>query len=210
MKKLLTTALLSGALLSSATPASAAPVEYIFDPYHTNIHWHANHLGFSTVAGKFAKVEGKVVLDAEKPETSTVEATIYTDSVITGIEKFDTHLKSKDFFNSEKFKVATFKSTKVELSKDSAEPKAKVHGTLSLLGVSKPITLDVSLNKIALNPFNNENTAGFSAGTNIKRSDFGMNYALPNVSNDVWVTLEIEAIAAKPKTNTPAATEKKK
>lgn len=171
-------------------PSAMAADTYVLDPSHTNITWHANHFGFSNPSGKFAAAEGTVMLDEAKPENSSVKVTVKPASVITGIEKLDNHLKSKDFFDVEQFPSATFASTSVEVTgKDSA----KVQGTLTLHGVSKPVTLDVKLNKIGENMMNKKKTAGFTASTVLKRSDFGINYALPGVSDDVRIDIEAEA-----------------
>ncbi|MCD6034713.1 MAG: yceI 1 [Rickettsiales bacterium] len=189
MKQSLYGIMASTVITLASSSAFAAPETYNFDPMHTNITWHANHFGFSNPSGKFAQSEGTLILDEEKPENSKVNVTIKPASVFTGIEKFDTHLKSKDFFDVEKFPSATFVSDKVEVTGKDA---AKVHGTLTLLGIAKPTVLDVKLNKIGDN-MNKVKTAGFSATTVIKRSDFGMNYAIPGVSDDVKLDIEVEA-----------------
>lgn len=178
------------AFLSS--PAIAAD-SYTLDPSHTNIVWSADHFGFSRPSGKFSDVSGKLMLDEAKPENSKVEVVVNTASVVTGIDKFNEHLKTPDFFNVLKFKDATFKSFKVEKTGDST---AKIHGDLTLLGVTKRIVLDAKLNKIGTNPFGNE-VAGFSLTGTIKRSDFGMRYALPGVSDEVALNIEVEAIKDK-------------
>ncbi len=182
--------LLSAVSVSSFVGVAKAAENYVLDPTHTNIVWHANHFGFSTPSGKFAKVEGTLSLDENKPENSAVKVTISTASISTGFDKFDEHLKSKDFFNIEKFPNATFESEKVEvLDKNNA----KVSGKLTILGVSKPVTLDVRLNQIGNHPFSKKKTAGFSATTAIKRSDFGMTYGIPGVSDEVKISIETEA-----------------
>lgn len=185
--------LLSAVTLPLAGPAMAADT-YTLDPNHTNVFWQANHLGFSNPSGKFGDVTGTLTLDEAKPENSKVDVLIKPAVMVTGIAKFDDHLKSKDFFNVDKFPTATFKSTKVERIGDDA---AKVTGDLTLLGVTKPVVLDVKLNKIGDNPMSKIKTAGFSATTTIKRSDFGMDMAIPNVSDEVKITIESEANIVK-------------
>ena len=182
-------ALLTAAALTLSAPAFAADT-YQLDPNHTNVVWNANHFGFSNPDGKFASATGTVTLDQANPANSKVEVSIATAGIVTGIPKFDEHLKSADFFNVEKFPAATFVSDKVELT---GENTAKVHGTLTLLGVAKPLVLDVKLNRIGENPMSKNPTVGFSATTVIKRSEFGMNYAVPNVSDDGQVSIEAEA-----------------
>ena len=186
---MLRTALLSLALLSAAVPAFAAET-YKFDPNHTNIVWRANHFGFSNPDGKFVGVSGTVTLDEAAPANSKVDVTIPVTSLVTGLPKFDEHLQSADFLDVAKFPAATFVSDKVELT---GADTAKVHGTLTLHGVSKPLVLDVKLNKIAPNPMSNIKTAGFTASTVIKRSDFGISAYVPNVSDDVTIHIEAEA-----------------
>lgn len=182
-------ALLTAAVLTLAAPAFAAET-YTFDPNHTNIVWNANHFGFSNPDGKFASASGTVTLDKEDPANSKVEVSVATGAVVTGIPRFDEHLKGADFFNVEKFPAATFVSEKVEVT---GENTAKVHGTLTLLGIAKPLVLDVKLNQIGINPMNKAPTVGFSATGVIKRSEYGMNYAIPNVSDEVQIRIEAEA-----------------
>lgn len=171
--------------------ASAAPETYTFDPNHTNVVWHANHMGFSNPSGRFAKVEGTLVLDEADPAKSSVEAIVYPESIHTGIPKFDEHLKSLDFFNVVKYARATFKSTRVELT---GKDTAKVHGQFTMVGITMPLVLDVKLNKIGENPMTKQKTAGFSATTTILRAQHNMTYGVPNVSDAVPVEIEVEAI----------------
>jgi polyisoprenoid-binding protein YceI len=181
-------AFISALALPSA--ALAAPETYRFDPNHTNITWHANHLGFSNPSGKFTLAEGTLVLDEKDPAKSSVEAIVSTESLTTGLPKFDEHLKSMDFLNVEKYGKATFKSTRVEMTgKDSA----KVHGQFTLLGITMPLVLDVKLNKIGENPMTKQKTVGFSATTTISRTQYGMTFGIPNVGSEVPIAIEIEA-----------------
>lgn len=185
MKRLLLSAVSALALAATAQAAD----HYTIDPQHANVVWKANHLGFSNPSGKFAEVSGHFMLDEAKPANSTVVVTIKPGSVVTGIPKFDEHLKSADFFESAKFPEARFESTKVEVT---GEKTAKVHGNLTLKGITKPVVLDVTLNKIGEHPMNQKKTAGFSATTTLKRSDFGIDYGIPAVSDEVQIELEVE------------------
>lgn len=191
------TRFLLGALFSFAIIVSAGAAEnynttqkYVFDQTHTQVTWHANHFGFSTPNGKFTDVSGDITLNEKNPEKSSVNVVIKTAKIDTGIEKFDEHLKSKDFFNVEKFPEAKFTSKTVEVT---GKDTAKVTGSLTLLGVTKDVVLDTKLNKIGENPFTKKKTAGFSATTTIKRSDFGMSYGVPGVADDITLTIEAEA-----------------
>ncbi len=189
-QKLLPALALSAALFSfSSVPAFAADT-YKLDPSHTTVIWNANHFGFSNPHGLFSMLEGSVTLDETSPEKSSVEVAVNTQNLFTGNPKFDDHLKSKDFFNIGEFPTATFKSTHVEKTGDNT---AKVTGNLTILGVSKPLTLDVTLNKKGEHFMTKAPTVGFSATGVIKRSEFGMNLAIPGVSDEVPITIEAEA-----------------
>jgi polyisoprenoid-binding protein YceI len=191
MKKLLAT---TAVILTSfsAITANAADV-YNIDPTHANIDWRANHFGFSNPSGKFTKTTGTITIDEKNPEKSSVDVTIETDGIVTGIEKFDAHLKNADFFNVEKFPKATFKSTKVVKTGDET---VNVTGDLTILGKTNPVTLEAKLNKKGENPFSKKQTVGFSATAVIKRSEWGMNYAVPGVSDEVQLVIEVEAALA--------------
>lgn len=190
MKMFTKALIISTLILPFSSQAWAAPETYTLDSSHTNITWHANHFGFSTPSGKFVDAEGTLVLDEAKPENSKVNVKIKPARIITGIEKFDEHLKGKDFFDVKKFPDASFVSNNVEVT---GKDTAKIHGILTLHGVSKPVTLNAKLNKIGEHPMNKKKTVGFSATTTIKRSDFGISYGIPNVSDKIRVDIEIEA-----------------
>jgi polyisoprenoid-binding protein YceI len=168
--------------------AQAAEI-YDFDPSHTMVNWQANHFGFSNPTGKFPFVTGHFTLDEKKPASSKVEAVIDLAKISTGDEKFDAHLKNADFFNVTKYKTAKFTSNKVEVT---GKNTAKVYGTLTLLEKTNPVVLDVTLNKIGENPMSKKKTSGFTAVTTIKRSDYGINYAIPGVSDEVKLHIEAE------------------
>ena len=182
---------LSAALLFAASPVFAAPVEYTIDPGHTQVEFSYSHFGFSTITGRFDQVSGKIVYDAANPSASSVEATLVADSIDTGVDKLDAHLKSGDLFDSAKFPVATFKSNKVEAA---GEGRLKVTGDVSIHGVTKSIILDVTINKIADHPMKKVPTAGFDARTVLLRSEFGMDMAVPNVSDEVRIDITTEAL----------------
>ncbi|MSP33891.1 MAG: polyisoprenoid-binding protein [Rickettsiales bacterium] len=192
MKKLLLTSTL--ALFAFSTNAAES---YKFDPHHTSIVWTANHFGFSNPSGKFSEVEGDLTLDEKNPAKSQVNVTVKMANLFTGYSNFDNHLKGNDFFNIEKFTTATFVSKKVTIS---GKNTAKVIGDLTVLGVTKPVTLNVKLNKIAINPISQIRTAGFTATALIKRSDFGIDYAIPSVGDYVKLLIEAEAAVLDGKT----------
>lgn len=169
--------------------SARAADNYTIDPNHSHVLWHISHFGFSSPTGKWM-AEGTLVVDEEKPENTKVNATIKIADIITGIPKLDAHLKNADFFDVAKYPTATFVSNKVNVTNKNT---AKVEGTLTLHGVSKPVTLDVTLNKMGNNPMTNKKTLGFTAHTTIKRSDFGMTKYLPNLGDEVKIHIEAEA-----------------
>ncbi len=193
--KTLTLAAATALLAFTAPSASFAADSYKFDPNHTSVIWNATHFGASKPHGIFSQIEGTLTLDQADPAKSSLNVTIPTDKIATGIPKFDEHLKSKDFFNVTEHPTATFVSKKVEVT---GKDTAKVTGDLTLVGVTKPVTLDVKLNQIAPNPMNKKETAGFSATTKIKRSEFGIKYAIPGVSDEVDLVIEAEAAKDAP------------
>jgi len=186
MKRILLTAL---ATTFISFPAMAADV-YTIEPYHTNVTFKADHFGFSNVTGKFTGFSGTITLDQAAPEKSTFDIKIDTKELFTGISKFDEHLKGADFFNIAVFPTATFTSSKVEVT---GKDTAKVTGSLTLMGKTNPVVLDVKLNKIDVSPISNKKTVGFTATATVKRSEFGLSYGLPGVPDDVTLDIEVEA-----------------
>jgi polyisoprenoid-binding protein YceI len=184
----LTTAVLGGY-------AAAAPVEYQFDKGHADIVFTVSHLGYSFTTGRFREFDGQLVLDKEDPKGSRVSATIYTHSVDTGLEARDKHLRTSDFFNVVKHPTMNFVSTSVKPDfRDKM--KAEVTGDLTLLGVTKPVVLKVTANKLDPHPRTAKMTAGFTAVGLIKRSDFGMSFGVPGLGDEIRITINIEAAEA--------------
>jgi polyisoprenoid-binding protein YceI len=193
MKTIRSAMLAASALaLSFVLPAQAAET-YKLDPMHTQVVWSINHFGFSNPSGKFASIDGTLTLDEAKPEDSKVTATITIANLFTGLDKLNEHLLSDKFFDAKQFPTATFTSTKVETT---GKDTAKVTGDLTVHGVTKPVVLDVTLNKIGENMMKKK-TAGFSATTTIKRSDFGMTTYLPMLGDEVKLSIESEANLAE-------------
>ncbi|KAA1057132.1 YceI family protein [Azospirillum argentinense] len=192
MKRLLATAALS-ALVALPMTVQAAPVAYKLDPAHTAVVFIVDHLGFSKAVGSFNTVAGELAFDKDAADKSSLSVTIDTASIDTNHAKRDEHLKSPDFFNVKEFPKLTFKSTKIEKTGDKT---GKLHGDLTLLGVTKPVVLDVTFNKDGVSPASKQETVGFSARGTIKRSDFGMKYGVPNIGDDIQIIIESEAVKA--------------
>ncbi len=182
-------------LVAAATlPAFAAPQTYKIDPGHTSVVASWNHFGFSNPVANFGGADGSIVYDPANVGASSVNVTLPLASLDTHVPKLDTHLRSSDFFDAEKFPTITFKSTKVE---SAGENKLKVSGDLTVHGVTKPAVLDVTINKVGEHPMAKQPAAGFDATTTLKRSEFGVGAYVPNVSDEIKIRITTEGMAAK-------------
>jgi polyisoprenoid-binding protein YceI len=166
------------------------------DPVHSHIGFTARHLMVSKVRGKFDKFDVQIVT-AENPLDSTVTATIDTSSVNTGNEQRDEDLRSERFMDSANHPQMTFRTTGVTQDGD----KYKVAGELTLRGVTKPVTLDVEAHGFGADPYGGSR-AGFTAKTEVNRTDFGVNFNAPvpggvMVSEKVDIEIEGEAVLRK-------------
>jgi polyisoprenoid-binding protein YceI len=184
---------LAASLILVTVPLYAAT--YTLEPDYTQGVFRWNHLGFSNPAAQFAQGEGTLEFDQADPTKSSVKVTIPLSSLNTGVPALDDHLRSADFFETAKFPAATFKSTLVE--KGGMANHLKVTGELSLHGVSKPITLDVTVVKVGSNPRTSLPTVGFEATTTLKRSDFGLGKYAPQVSDEIQMHIISQAVEAK-------------
>ena len=135
--KLVTSGLLLGLGLSASAGVKYAPAVYNIDPMHSKAGFEVPHLVISSVEGKFKTFSGKIDLNKDFSKTN-VEAILEAQSIDTGVEKRDEHLKSADFFNASQFPQIVFKSTKVE----GRPEKFKLIGDLTIRGVTKKVTLD--------------------------------------------------------------------
>lgn len=187
--------LLAAALAMASVSAFAAVETYTIDGSHTQAEFTWSHFGFSNPSGNFDKIEGTIGYDAADPTKSSVEVTIAIDSINTHVEKLDTHMLGPDMFDAAKYPTATFKSTKVE--KTDGEGKFKVTGDLNLHGVTKTVVLDAKLNRAEDHPMKKIPAIGFDASTTIKRSDFGIDFMVPKVSDEIRIKITTEAMAPK-------------
>ena len=176
-------------LVALTLNAAAAPEAYFFDDHHTEVRFCWNHLGISRQCAHFLKYQGKFLYDAANPENSTLSVTFLTDSIETLVPVFNEHMRSDKLFDVKKFPEITFKSTKFEKTGDKT---GKVSGDLTIKGVTKPATLDVTLNYAGMQPMSKKQTLGIGAVTAIKRTDFGVSYAAPMVSDDVSIEIQTE------------------
>jgi polyisoprenoid-binding protein YceI len=183
--------------LALAVPlaATAAPEHYTLDPVHTVPHFAVNHLGVSTVYGQFNKLSGEFTLDRAAKKAS-LEINVEAASISTGDSdkgsrqrSRDDHLKSADFFNVGEFPRISFKADDVKFDGDSP---AEVPGQLTLLGVTKPVTLKIEHWACKDHPFSKKPMCGGDAGATIKRSDFGMKYGLPAIGDEIRLFMGFE------------------
>ena len=188
---LATTLLVPGALLVSA-PAVAAPETYQLDTKnsHAFIQFKIKHLGFSWLLGRFDTFTGNFTVDQDNPENASTSVEIDVASVNTNHAERDKHLRGEDFFNVAKFPKATFVSTKVE---KTGERTAKVHGNLTLKGVTKPVVLDTTYIGSGKDPWGGFR-AGFEATTEIVLKDFGIDYDLGPSATSAQVYISVEGI----------------
>ena len=185
------TTLIAIVVASFLGAVAQAADKYALDPMHTFVVFKVTHLGFIHVVGWFTAVAGELTFDPADVTNSALNVTIKTASIDTHFPQRNKDLMSPDFLNVAEFPEMTFKSTAVEKTGDKT---GKVTGNLTLLGVTKPVTMDVTFNKVAPNPFNNNTpTAGFEAHAVIKRSDFGMKAYIPNVGDEVDISIDSEA-----------------
>lgn len=183
-------------VLSLPLTAAAAPDAFTLDPLHSSSNFQIDHLGLTTIYGRFDKMSGKFTLD-RAAKSGSVEVNIETVSVDTNdndkgsrARSRDEHLRSADFFNSAEFPRMTYKSTHVAFNGDNP---ATIEGNLTLLGVTKPVTLTVE--RFKCNPATataKERCGGVASGK-LKRSDFGMKRAIPAIGDDVGLILAFEA-----------------
>jgi polyisoprenoid-binding protein YceI len=177
---------------------SPAPVRttWSIDPTHSSVEFAVRHLMITTVKGRFTAVSGTVVLDEADPAASTADITVEVASIDTRESQRDAHLRSADFFDVEKFPTLTFRSTGVSGISDDG---FKLTGDLTIHGVTRQVTLDVSHEGRVRDPWGGER-AGYAATTKIKRSEFGLtwNQLLETgglaVSDDVKISLDVELV----------------
>lgn len=176
----------------------AAPESFTIDPIHSFPHFTVGHAGMSQMYGRFDKSSGKMTVDAAA-KSGTVDITIETASVNTGdnergsrARSRDEHLRSPDFFNSQEFPRMTFKG---KTSRWDGDSPAELAGELTLLGVTKPVTLKMDFWKCGPDPRTQGKRymCGANASGSIKRSDFGMKFAIPGVSDEIRLLIQMEA-----------------
>ena len=173
-----------------AAPVFAAPETYIIDDSHTYPRFSWSHFGLSTQQAKFNRTTGSITIDREALSGS-VEIEIDMTSVNTGYADFDKHIKSEDFFHTDEFPTATFRSTEVIFDGDT--PTA-VGGELTIKGITRPVTLEITRFAAMNHPMLQRPAIGADATTTILRSDFDAGAFVPAVSDEVRIDIAMEAI----------------
>ena len=188
-----TAPILGAALLLSAASAQETPDississgEYVMDKTHGYVTFSYSHLGYSHPILRFDDVEASVTLDTGNPAASSLNVAIDPASVNSGIEKFDTHLKSGDMFDVESYPGITFTSTAIDLDAGT------LTGDLTIKDVTKPVTLDVTLNGAGEHPMKGSDHFGITATATVDRRDWGLDYFAPAVGTDVDIRIEAE------------------
>ncbi|MEQ8824312.1 MAG: YceI family protein [Filomicrobium sp.] len=157
---------------------------------HASINFRIKHLGFSWLTGRFDKFSGEFTYDEKAPEKASIKVEIDTASVNSNHAERDKHLRNADFLDVTKFPKATFESTSVEVGENQT---AKVHGTLTLHGVTKDITIDAKYIGGGKDPWGGFRR-GFAGTTKLALADFGINYNLGPASKEVELDLHVEGI----------------
>ena len=162
---------------------------YTIDSKHTFPSFEISHIGFSTQRGRFDQTSGTILLEP-KSEWGSIHVNIDANSIDTGLPELEAKLKQADFFNTEKHPSITFVSTQVKFS---GETPIATEGTLTLLGISKPILLTIERFHCGVHPISQRTICGADASGLIKRSDFGMKAFLPFIGDEVKLNLQVEA-----------------
>jgi polyisoprenoid-binding protein YceI len=186
-------------LAASFLPSIAAPRDYRIDPEHASFGFLVSHIGYQNVLGMFREVAGSFRFDEETQTISDVTVTVKTASVFTNHEKRDEHLRKEEFLWTDRYPEMTFTMTSAQRT---GERTGKVTGNLTLRGVTKPFTLDVTLNKVGEYPFGGglfskpNYVAGMSARGSFRRSEWGVLYGTDNgwVGDEVKLIIELEGI----------------
>lgn len=181
-------AIVTGLLLTA--PVSAAPETYTLDASHSFSNFEIGHLGISAIRGRFNKTTGKVTLDRAS-NSGSIEAEIDTSSVDTGNVRRDELLRTENYFNSSKFPTITFRSSKLRFNGDAL---AGADGELTMLGITRPMSLEITSFKCIVHPVNKRELCGAIAQGTLQRSDFGMTQVTRSVSEDVRLFIGVEGL----------------
>lgn len=182
-------------LAAAFAPFRADATTYTLESDYTQGIFRWNHLGFSSPAGQFSQGKGTLEFDPQNPTRARVQVTIPLSTLSTGVPDLDEDFRSTDFFDTQRFPSAVFTSTKVE--KGAHPNELEVTGDLNLHGVTKAVTLEVTIVKIGTNPRSSLPTVGFDARAQLNRSDFGLGKYVPQVGDDIELHVISQAVEEK-------------
>ena len=186
---------IAAALCLIFMPSPALADRFEFDRSHTKILFFVNHLGFADSIGEFTDYDGYFVFDEKAPEKSSVFVTIKPAGIRTSSSALDEKLQNEEFFNSAAFPEIKFASSGIKVTGTNT---GEITGDVTLLGVTKPVTLKVTFNKADFHPYSKEYVAGFGAETSFNRSDFGMSAYTPAVGDEVRLLIQTEGVRRAP------------
>ncbi|MGZ8215786.1 YceI family protein [Methylomagnum sp.] len=180
------TAILTAILV--ACPAFAAADKFVIDERHTFPSFEISHIGFSTQRGRFDKTSGTITLDI-KNKTGQINISMDANSIDTGLAELEDRLKKEDFFNTAKYPTIIYTADKLVFD---GETPTRADGNLTLLGTTKPVSLDIQHFRCGVHPINKKAVCGADAAGVIKRSDFGITAFLPAVGDEVKILIQVE------------------
>ncbi|MCE7930809.1 MAG: polyisoprenoid-binding protein [Xanthomonadales bacterium PRO6] len=195
-----TRALACALTLAVAGAAAAAPVEYRFDPVHSTLLFHADHMGFSTSVGRFARWHGGFTYDPDDPGANRADVRIEIASLDLGDAGWNRTMLSRKWFDAANFPEARFLGTRWE---PLGEGRARLHGELTLKGRSAPLVLEVRVNRIGTHPYTLKATAGFSAQATLSRAALGLDALAGTLADAVELRIEVEGQWAQPRERRP-------
>jgi polyisoprenoid-binding protein YceI len=173
------------AIPGAADPARVTAGTYATDPAHTLVGWKVSHFGFNDYFGQFGTITGTLTLDPANPAASVLDITVPVSGLATASSGLTAHMQRADFFDMPNHPDVKFVSTAVAVTGTTA----RITGNLTIRGITRPVVLDARFVGAGTNPFNRKATVGFHATTTVKRSEFGMTYGVPLVSDDVELTI---------------------
>ncbi len=176
---------------SSKKKKIGKPADFRIDTVHTQVFFSIDHLGFSRPIGRFRVNSGKFHLDQKNIGNSKLEVEIDIASLDLGDANWNKKMLDGTFFDVEKFPIASFVSERVEAINDN---QFRIYGNLKMHGVSKPLSLDAKLNRVARHQFTFKKTAGFSVSGSLLRSEFNMGKYVPAIGDEVRLVIEAEGI----------------
>ncbi len=189
------TRIITAALIcASISAVQAAPVTYQMDPTHTFVLLSRSNYGFSNPIIVAVIDRGTLVFDSDDPSKSSVRVTLPVARIDTFVAQLDKEFQSPMFFDIDRFPSITFQSTCVQAT---GNDRYTITGNLTAHGVTRPVVLHARLNKAGENPMTRRQAIGFDATATLKRSDFGLNFNVPNVSDEITLKITMQADAMK-------------